>query len=91
MRYGEHPAGHPCPHCGKEMTRFRYRGYSLELEVCPEDAGFWLDHGEDREIQNVMKTRTRNLRRSASAQQSFRRWRRGGNQSFLDKLRNLFR
>jgi Zn-finger nucleic acid-binding protein len=40
MRYGEHPVEHPCPHCDRPMTRFRYRGYNLELEACPQEAGF---------------------------------------------------
>src|SRR5690606_32935780 len=39
-RYGEHAVDHNCPHCGEQMTRFRYRGYSIELEACPQCAGF---------------------------------------------------
>ena len=91
MRYGEHPVEHVCPHCGQQMTRFRYRGYNLELEACPEDAGFWLDKGEERHVQDVMKRRTRNLRRSAGAQRDWNRATRGENQSFFGKLRDLFR
>ena len=33
MRYGEHPTEHACPHCGENMTRFRYRGHNLEIEA----------------------------------------------------------
>ena len=91
MRYGEHPTEHSCPHCGEKMTRFRYRGYNLEIEACPNRAGYWLDHGEDEHIKDVMKERVRGLRRSVSAQQAWRRTRRGEKLTLFDRIRNLFR
>ena len=54
-QYGKHDVDHMCPHCGEQMTRFRYRGYNLEIEACPNEAGFWLDENEDREIRDVVK------------------------------------
>ena len=89
-RYGEHAVDHACPHCGGHMTRFRYRGYNVELEACPSDAGFWLDQGEDSLIKNVMKKRVSNLSRSGSAQKDWARFRRGGGRSFFDKIKDLF-
>ena len=89
-RYGEHAVDNACPHCGGHMTRFRYRGYNVDLEACPSDAGFWLDQGEDSLIKNVMKRRVSNLSRSGSAQKDWDRFRRGGGRSFFDKIKDLF-
>ena len=91
MRYGERETDHECPHCGEAMTRFRYRGYNLEIEACPGDAGFWLDRGEDRDIKDVMRNRGRNLRRSAGAQEAWKRTRRGEKQSVFDRILDIFR
>ena len=89
-RYGEHDADHACPHCDRLMSRFRYRGYNLELEACPADAGFWLDQGEDALIRDVMKRRVANLSRAGSAQKDWDRFRRGRGRSFFDKIKDLF-
>lgn len=90
-RYGEQPTEHPCPHCGKNMTRFRYRGYNLEIEACPEGAGYWLDHGEDRNIKDLLKTRERNLNRTVGAEQAWQKVRRGKPVSIMDRIRSIFR
>ena len=91
-RYGEHDVPDQCPHCGDEMTRFRYRGYNLYVEACPNGAGYWLDHGEDGEIQDVMKNRIRNLERSQSAQRLWHRAVRGrGRKSFFERVKDVFR
>lgn len=91
MRYGERPTDHPCPHCGENMTRFRYRGRNLEIEACPNHAGYWLDHGEDRHIKDALKDRQRRLQRSVSAQRTWHALRRGGSVSLMDRIRSLFR
>ena len=89
-RYGERSVEHDCPHCGESMTRFRYRGYNLELEACPENVGFWLDRGEDKRIKEVMKTRVSRMQRSGSAQVAWEHFRRGDNRSFFQKIKDLF-
>ncbi len=89
-RYGEQSVDHSCPHCGNNMTRFRYRGYNLEIEACPDSAGFWLDKDEDRRIKEVMKTRIARMRRSGSAQVAWDRFRRGDNRSFIQRIKDLF-
>ncbi len=90
MRYGERPTDDDCPHCGKKMTRFRYRGHNLEIEACPEDAGYWLEHGEDRHIKDALKERKRGLRRSVGAQRAWHQARRGGSVSLLDRIKHFF-
>ncbi len=71
------------------MTRFRYRGYNLEIEACPSDAGFWLDKQEDREIHDVMKKRTSNLGRVASAERSWHQAKRGSRPGLFQRLKEL--
>ncbi|MEK9675275.1 MAG: zf-TFIIB domain-containing protein [Chloroflexota bacterium] len=87
--YGAHEVEHACPHCGEMMTRFRYRGYNLEIETCPQDAGFWLDAKEDREVRDIMKKRRNNLGRAASAERSWHHARRGTAPSLVQRIRNL--
>ncbi len=89
-QYGKQVVEHLCPHCGEAMIRFRYRGYSLEIEACPSDAGFWLDKKEDREIRDVMKQRGSNLNRSVSAEKSWHRARRGTKLSLVQRVKKLF-
>ena len=89
-QYGKHKVDHDCPHCAKNMIRFRYRGYNLEIESCPTDAGFWLDKNEEREIRGVMKKRASNLARASSAEQSWHNARRGVKISLLQRIKQLF-
>ena len=36
-----------CPKCGAEMTARSYGfGSQIEIDVCPDDCGIWLDKGE---------------------------------------------
>jgi Zn-finger nucleic acid-binding protein len=88
-QYGKHEVDHLCPHCGKQMTRFRYRGYNLEIEACPETVGFWLDKSEDREIRDVMKRRTTNLGRASAAERSWHEAKRGSRPGLFQRLKEL--
>jgi len=83
MQYGTQLTDHSCPHCGEFMNRFRYRGHNLEIESCPNDAGFWLDNGEDRKIKEVMKERAKGLNRSVGAQHQWHSLRRNSSRSSL--------
>ena len=89
-QYGKHEVDHDCPHCAKNMIRFRYRGYNLEIESCPTDAGFWLDKNEERQKRDVMKKRASNLARASSAEQSWHNARRGVKISLLQRIKQLF-
>ncbi|MBC8453334.1 MAG: zf-TFIIB domain-containing protein [Chloroflexi bacterium] len=89
-QYGKHEVDHKCPHCGESMIRFRYRGYKLEIEACPTEAGFWLDEKEDREIRDVMKRRGSNLGRAASAEKSWHKARRGEKVGIFQRVKQLF-
>ena len=51
----------PCPHCSAMMDVFNYRAHNLPIEHCPNDHGYWLDHGEEERVLEVMKERSRGL------------------------------
>lgn len=89
-QYGKHEVDHLCAHCGEQLVRFRYRGYNLEIEACPQDAGFWLDKSKDREIRDVMKKRGSNLGRSASAEKSWHQARRGEKVGIFQRVKQIF-
>lgn len=91
IHFGDQEVDHICPHCGKKMLRFRYRGWPLEIERCPDDAGYWLDKGEEKHVRDYLKERMRRLARSSSAEASFDRWRRGSGGGLFQKIKNIFR
>ena len=63
-----------CPQCGNQMTVFNYRAYSLELDSCDEQHGFWLDAGEDSGVRDIIEERVRGLERAASAEAAWDRF-----------------
>jgi Zn-finger nucleic acid-binding protein len=68
IEFGEREGELDCPVCQKRMTLFNYRAYNLELDVCPDDHGFWLDSGEDGRVRDIIAERVRELARSAEAE-----------------------
>ena len=60
-----------CPHCQSAMRAFGYRGWSLELDYCPNKHGYWLDAGEAKEVLALMKQRKKDIRRSEGAEAAF--------------------
>ena len=91
LKYGSHDSDLGCPHCGKQMVRFRYRANPLEIDHCPDDGGYWLDKDEDKHIMNLMRQRARDLRRSSSAQQSWQHMFKGHHsRGFIERIRDFF-
>ena len=73
------------------MIRFRYRGYNLEIEACPDELGFWLDKSEEKSIRSIMKKRSDNLHRANSAEKSWHTLKSGGQNRLLQRVKDLFR
>jgi len=73
------------------MVRFRYRANNLELDHCPDDAGYWLDKDEDKRILDLMKERVSDLNRSGSVQVSWNKAKRGDSRGILSRIKGLFR
>ncbi len=91
LKYGSQDSDLSCPHCGETMVRFRYRANNLELDHCPDDAGYWLDKDEDKRVLELMKERASDLQRSVTAQVSWHRAKRGESGGLLDRIKNVFR
>ncbi|MCY4639072.1 MAG: zf-TFIIB domain-containing protein [Chloroflexi bacterium] len=72
IRYADRDSELRCPVCGRQMSAFNYRGYDLELDVCEEEHGFWLDAGEDGRVRDIIDERVRGLRRAASAEEAWK-------------------
>lgn len=63
-----------CPVCEKQMIAFNYRAYSLELDSCDDQHGFWLDAGEDGRVRDIIEERVRDLQRSVTAEAAWDRF-----------------
>lgn len=68
-----------CPKCGKKMNTFDYRLEKLQIEVCPDGHGFWLDHGEEERVVKAMQDRIAGQERINKAQSEWA--------GFLGKMR----
>ena len=74
IQYARRDSELGCPKCDKPMMAFNYRAYNLELDVCEEQHGFWLDPGEDGRVRDIIEERVKNLQRSASAEAAWDRF-----------------
>jgi len=44
-------SGRRCPACGVPMTKFKYSGTEVEVDLCEECRGVWLDLGELKRLE----------------------------------------
>jgi Zn-finger nucleic acid-binding protein len=90
--FNPEPSARNCPACGGRLQKFHYRDYDLELELCPEGHGYWLDAREDDRVLNLMRKEEAALERKYSAEDHWAahltRWRQP---TFIDRLRNLLK
>jgi Zn-finger nucleic acid-binding protein len=89
--FGSTPTADKCPECGALLQRFKYRFYDLEMEVCPNEHGYWLEQDEDNRVLELMKREETDLERKLLAED---RWTKTlkhlRSQSFFNRLRDLF-
>ncbi|MBI2765988.1 MAG: zf-TFIIB domain-containing protein [Chloroflexi bacterium] len=71
IEYQPNPGQRPCVVCHKPMYEFDYRGNPLQVDVCPDGHGYWLDGGEEERVRVLIRQRARDLNRAASAEGSF--------------------
>ncbi len=91
LLYNEVPSELKCPVCGELMQTFDYRGWNLQLQVCPKLHGFFLDAGEEQKILQLMKERQRALGQDEAEEEAWaRQLRRMGAPDFLTRLKELF-
>jgi Zn-finger nucleic acid-binding protein len=74
ITYSERKGELDCPVCGKRMTQFNYRAYNLELDMCDEEHGYWLDAGEEGRVRDIIEDRVKGLARAASAEAGWGRF-----------------
>ena len=88
IEYANHDSELTCPKCGGSMTAFNYRAYNLELDVCDQRHGFWLDEGEAKRVREIVAERVAGLERATKAEGDWDRFlgdlRKGP--SFWDRL-----
>lgn len=89
---GSSPTAARCPECAAALQRFRYRFYDLEMELCPNQHGYWLDDNEDTRVLEVMKREEADLERKLLAEDKWSRMlHHMRSRSFFDRLQDLFR
>ncbi len=85
------PTTDQCPECAERLQRFQYRFYDLEMEVCPNQHGYWLEADEDTRVLELMKREEGDLQRKLLAEDKWaatlHRMRSG---SFFSRLRDRF-
>ena len=89
--YAQRESDINCLKCDKRMTMFNYRAYNLQIDFCPDEHGFWLDPGEDKQVLELMSQRVKDLKRSAVAEVGWDKAVRGRKRSFTDRIKGLFR
>lgn len=81
-----------CPKCEQPMQRFSYRAYDLELDLCEQGHGTWLDAGEEKRVLEIMEQRIKDLNRKAKAEAEWDGFLTNlRSPSFVSKVKGLFR
>jgi uncharacterized protein len=81
-----------CPECDALLQKFKYRFYDLEMELCPNEHGYWLDEDEDTRVLELMKREESDLQRKLLAEDMWTKLlKHMHSESFTSKLRDLFR
>ncbi len=57
-----------CPKCGTQMKKINYRFFDLELEMCPNSCGFYLDKNEEKRILELIKKDKKAYKRKIKAE-----------------------
>lgn len=99
--FGEHAKGtlvvdltattDKCPECATPLKKFRYRFYDLEMELCENEHGYWLEQDEDTRVLELMSKEEKELKSKLRAED---RWaamlKHMRSRSFFSRLRDLF-
>lgn len=81
-----------CPVCNSYMKQFNYRWEDLELEMCPQEHGFWLDKDEEKRIAEIMEKRMKELDRKYRAEEEWKNHLKNlQSSSFFSSIKKLFK
>jgi Zn-finger nucleic acid-binding protein len=90
--YGTQPSSILCPKCGKMMQKINYRFYDLELEICPDSHGFYLDANEEKRILELIKKEKKATKRKFKSEEEWTNsLKRMKSRSFWSKLRTFMK
>ncbi|MCX6231052.1 MAG: zf-TFIIB domain-containing protein [Bacteroidetes bacterium] len=90
--FGTKPSSIVCPKCGTTMKVINYRFNDLELEVCPDSCGFYLDADEEKRILELMKNDKEAIKRKISAEEEWgKSLGRIKTKSFMDKVKSFLK
>jgi len=88
--FGTKPSLVHCPKCDSLMKIINYRFYDLEIEVCPDSCGFYLDANEqDRILVLIEKEKAASERKIKSEKEWSGILRHLKTKSFFDKLKSF--
>jgi Zn-finger nucleic acid-binding protein len=74
------------------MTGFRYRANNLELDLCEEGHGTWLDAGEESRVLELMEQRIKDIGRKAKAEAEWGDFlQQLRSRSFAGRIKGLFK
>ena len=80
-----------CPECPAMLRSFQYRFYDVQMELCPNQHGYWLTRNEDDRVLALMKQEEGELRRKLLAEDKWSRTLKHlRSRSFFARLRDLF-
>jgi Zn-finger nucleic acid-binding protein len=68
IEWAKHPSELPCPKCGETMRAFDYRGYEFQLDTCTQQHGYWLDAGEEQQVEDALEDRIKDLEDARDAE-----------------------
>ena len=92
LAFSSTPTTARCPECSARLQKFNYRFYDMEMELCPNQHGYWLDEDEDDRVLELMKKDEKDYQRKLLAEDQWNRTlSRLRSGTFLSKVRNLFR
>lgn len=90
--YGSFKGDLPCPKCGRPMSAFSYRANNLQLDLCEQGHGTWLDAGEEKRVLDLMEQRIKDLDRKSRAEAEWGGMLQGlRSPSFAGKVKRLFK
>ncbi|MGH8322137.1 MAG: zf-TFIIB domain-containing protein [Gammaproteobacteria bacterium] len=79
-----------CPECNSLLQKFNYRFYDMEMELCPNQHGYWLDADEDNRVLELMKKEEKDYERKVLAEDQWTKTlHRLRSHSFRSKVRDL--
>jgi Zn-finger nucleic acid-binding protein len=90
--FGTQPSTIHCPKCGIMMQKIKYRFYDLELEICPDSCGFYLDANEEKRVLELIEKEKKATKRKIKSEEEWMNsLKRMKTRSFFSKLKSFMK